>query len=409
MKHFRLKSILFSIQILLLLLVIGCSDDDEGTAPGGTETFVMAIQTDQSTQGGFLVPLDSFPSGDYDLSTIPSNALQVSNARQVGFAFGNAIYYPTDPSGQQGIQKITPNSITGGLDVGGFISGAVHFGVISEEKGYYWDPDLGQTDIQLFDPGTMSRTGEIELGDVPEIANLREQKEGQFTSITFDQFMIERDGILFTQIEFIDGNNFSVYDSSFVVSIDIATDQVVDFTTLPVELLLTSFNFYTAGTSQITSNGDLYLGSVSITAGITRINAGETQFDQDYVISVSDFLGGTGFMISGPLVVGNTLYMKYFDGPLSPDFSNAADLVFRVFRTNVNNPSQPTLVEGIPPTTTSTLQTTGPFLYNDLAYFPVNNATFNGYYTLNPDTDEVRQAISAPGVVSQGILILREE
>ncbi|MEM6843371.1 MAG: hypothetical protein AAF632_14175 [Bacteroidota bacterium] len=113
-------------------------------------------------------------------------------------------------------------------------------------------------------------------------------------------------------------------------------------------------------------------------------------------------------MITGPLVDGNNMYLKYWSEPIAPDFSNAAELEFKVFVTDVNNPTQPTVIDEIPGVTNTTIQTTGPFIRDNLIYFPVNNAEFNGYYTIDRNTDEVQVAISAPGVVLQGILILQE-
>ncbi|MEM0940361.1 MAG: hypothetical protein AAGI25_11330 [Bacteroidota bacterium] len=160
MKYSRLFSLMFIYASTAL--ISSCSDNDDNLNPQidatADDIFVLEVRNSQVDVSGAMLVFDSLPSGKIDPAIIGGTASLAQFGE--GVVFGKAVYRKRNFQNDVGISKLELNA-TGQLAESGFIAGALHFQIISETKGYYWNSDLNDKALQIFDPTAMQRTGEM--------------------------------------------------------------------------------------------------------------------------------------------------------------------------------------------------------------------------------------------------------
>ena len=171
---------LFKLSMFALIVVLfaSCGDDEDNTVdptvPKSSFPLVLMTQSSGSIDG-FLTAFDELPEGDVD-PTNRFNSQDVASSQGM-VTFGNSIF-ARDFESNDGVLRYDIED-DGSITTGSFIDGGqrmkVH--VVSETKGYY--ADLEQFNIQIFNPETMQRTGEVDMSAADqgeEVRNLRNRR-----------------------------------------------------------------------------------------------------------------------------------------------------------------------------------------------------------------------------------------
>ncbi len=170
---------------------------------------------------------EDIPEGEVD-PTSGSYSL-LGAARSAGISYGNAIYNPSNTSGDVGIQKFVYENNE--LTDDGFISvgeSRFTFEVVSDTKGYYTDSERSRTAIQTFNPETMARTGEIDITD-----SIDKYITDDVSYTRLGSFMVENEGYLYTQVFYYNESGLHAFDSTFVAVFDVETDELVNIAIHP--------------------------------------------------------------------------------------------------------------------------------------------------------------------------------
>ena len=400
------NSILLSI--VAAFLFSSCSENSSTSepTPKTPEKYIMSIVTDPGTFSGFLAVVDSMPSGTIDVSKL-KNPTQIAFARDGGFTFKGAYFQSTNAAGDPGIQKFTVNS-SGQLTSAGFISGgdrSFAFGLFSETKGYYFNNILNEKKIQIFNPTTMARTGDIDCST--EINKFVNKK---VVSTDIGNYFIARDGKAFVQVFYNDAQNMSVYDSTFLAVVDIATDKIDKIIIHPAFVRFGYFGQPNLNYINVDANNDLYFSSFigdfgkRISFNVLRIKSGQTTFDPTFRIDTQKDNNGLGFALGGLSYKGK-IYTKIFGVPVPPDFSNLNQKEYYAYEIDPITKSA-TKISGIPAGYWKSIG--GPVVFNDKVYFVVENDDADAYYySYDPVTKVVKKEITVKGGLPAQILKLQ--
>lgn len=374
-----------------------CDKDESTVEESTTSNYAMFIVTDRSTMSGMLAPFDSFPSGEINVSDL-SNITQLASTRSTGFAYGDAIYHVTSTAGDAGIQKLEKD-YTGQYTSSGFIAGADIFGIVSETKGYYGNATLSQTALQIFNPTTMERTGEIDLSD-----EINKYKTDDVVSTYTGGFMLYRDGKFFTQVYFMDAYDYSVYDSSFVAVVDVETNTLGKFIIWPDFFRMGYYNNINCNYAYIDNNNDIYLSSFYgnqtdeevVNYRVVRINSGETDFDRTWDLdAMRDISSGENFGL-GCVPYNGKIYTKMFSETIDETFAGMTTKTYCAYEIDMET-KEATKIEGVPDS--YWLSINGPQVFDDKVFFiaePEDDGTAY-YYTYDPETKEVEKALTLIG------------
>ncbi len=386
-----------------LSLFIGCSDDDPTpTSDDVTSDFALFITTDPSTSAGLIIPFDSVPNGTINPGSF-SNARQVSQIREAGIGFGNTFYHVFNPDGDGGIQKFSLNA-DGSVRTEGFIFTGIFrmmFEIVSDTEGYYWDGELGEKSLQTFNPETMQRTGAIDLSE-----GIDTYVNDEVASVRVGGFMVERDRRLYTQFFYNDANGIHAYDSSFFAVINLDNEEIENLSIYP-KFGTYGFDIKNLNMAHKAPNEDFYISTFwgffgnDLNGRILRFNSGETTLDEDFDINVDEFVGGGTFLVGGPVVSGDKLYVRFKANPTNPDFSNTQEEDIYLHEIDVNT-REITRIPGIPGSSFNSIS--GPFIINGLVYVVVSNDDEQAYYTYDPQTEEVEKAITFSAGTPQHIV-----
>jgi hypothetical protein len=307
MKTLTLKTGLLALAMSVLF--VGCSDND-GPEPNpdneqGSKYVLITMSSNELDKPGFATAFDELPSGD--IVNNGSTSLQ-----GMGFGgwrpYGNWLFkmFSTDANAS-GIERLEVNA-NGDITPGQFIAGdnttngTGNFVIVDETKGYYWD-GAAPLKIQIFNPTTMSRTGDIDLADV---VNQRGADEAEILYRAIGQkFLAVKGGKLFANITYAttNGTQKGFWDDFFpdvyIAVIDIATGEHEK--TIKIEdtgsiAYINDNNMYDFDT-----NGDLYIVTQgrSATGGkskIVRIKANETDIDAEWSLNMDDIMEGGKFV-----------------------------------------------------------------------------------------------------------------
>lgn len=389
---------LFSWSAVVIALA-SCSTDDDGMMVGPEEPaaeFPLVLMTQVPTQpfNGFLTAFDELPTGEVD-ATSQFNTVDVTSSQGM-VTFGSSIF-ARDFEGNDGVLRYDIGD-DGLIATQGFIDGGqrmkVH--VVSETKGYY--ADLEQFNIQIFNPQTMQRIGEVDLSTADQGQDVQQVL-----------YMISRDGKLFAGFTAGPAAFSTHRDAAFLAVVDIATDQLEAVRVREGASFLGDFWIRT-NPFVIDANNDIYMTALGDPFGgdnfsalngegrlskILRIKSGETDFDPNYEWDIANELGRPSVMRSLFVASDGSAYTCLLTEDLqTPDlFSLPA---YRFFQLDLANQSGQ-LIEDLPLTAgfgTATL-----LQFGDKVLFPINNEEigYSGYYFKDLTTNEVDEQFRITG------------
>ena len=402
------KFTLLWLLAVALFTITSCSEDDDNNPENTGETtsgYAVWLITNSSDFSGMLLTSDSMFTGEIEPTEASYKSL--GYARNAGTSYDGDIYNVFNTSGDPGLQKYTYGNNT--LTDDGFISvgeSMFVYEVVSDEKGYYTDSDRSRTGIQTFNPSTMERTGEIDI-----TSEIEPYITDSIALTRFGSFMIESEGYLYTEVFFLDASGYQYYDSTFVAVFDTETDEFVNLAIYP-DFIWLGYERKNTNFVSKADNGDIYLASV---VGNTnerqhsrclRINAGETDFD-DWILDYNDIIDDEGsFSLGGPAIVDDKLYIRLKSTGMEADYSNMMETNMYAYEVDIDT-KEATVIDDIPASLSSVLYSVnGPSVINGLVYFAVSNSDYQGYYSYDPETEDVEEVFSfTGGIPSQFIAI----
>ncbi|MEO0900855.1 MAG: hypothetical protein AAFY00_02155 [Bacteroidota bacterium] len=407
--------------LMLVAFTLSCETTFESGGVGverDTSTFAIYVTTNRQDGTGFLVPFDGLPTGEIDVSQSFDNGILLSDTRRSGTGFDGAVYHPTNPLGAPGIQRLLLDA-DGRFVEDGFISignlslgGGQIFGFANSTKGYYTDHSLSQTAVQIFNPKTMQRLGEVDCSQAINAIRENIENEDRIVSTSIGGFMIERDGKFFTQLFFNDENNFQVDDKTYVIVIDVASDTVENITVWDDHLKIGYFSFINVNYVNIDENGDLYLGSFignfidpeGPNFRVIRIRKGQTEFDRTWDLNGQrgDFPNGETFALGGA-VQNNKMYVKMMAIPVDPTFAALSELEYYAYEIDLDTRNA-TIIDDIPAGYWRSIH--GPAIYGGVPYFVVENDDVGRayYYSYDPSSGTSQLEITIIGGQPQNIV-----
>jgi hypothetical protein len=395
-----MKSSVYKLITLCLfaitLLISACSDDDT-PGPDGADTKYVIMTATEKWDAGYFTSYDDFPSGS--VQKIKDESLQIGTA--FGFrSFGEWIFISSNAAGDVGVQKYTVNT-DGSLQDEGFISvggGYTQYLVVDETHGYYLDTDRSTLNIQTFNPTTMQRTGEIDLTSLGKTEVDGIEVEYQ---VIGQHVLAAKEGKLYAGITYgtITGAGFGddVVDYVEFAVIDMATgtlDKTITYDGLK------SIGWGSSGNKMWTlgDDGALYfcssgLGVGMATSSVIRIKAGETEFDQDWIVKAVDYNGPSSIVTV--LVKDGNLYTELASEDLLDNFSNLQDIIFDYYSIDLETKAA-AKITGMPQHHYAWANEHAITEIDDEIYFWVRNLNDNidGYYKLNSDGTSASQVFN---------------
>jgi len=299
--------------VIAFLFAIGlftsCSDDSPSPSPvepEGKDKYVLITMSESTlTKPGFATAFDALPAGN-----IVNNGS--SSLQGLGFGgwrpYGNQLLKMfSTQTNALGIEQLNVDA-TGKITAGKFIAadnktnGSGNFVIVDEAKGYYWD-GASPLKIQIFNPTTMSRTGDI---DFAEVVNERGQDTPEILFRSIGQkFLAVKGGKLYANITYgtTNGTQKGFFDDYFpdvyIAVIDIASGKYEK--TIKIEdtgsiAYINDNNMY-----DFDSNGDLYIvtqgrSAVGGKSKIVRIKASETDIDKSWSLNMDEIQEGGKFV-----------------------------------------------------------------------------------------------------------------
>ncbi|MEM9325677.1 MAG: hypothetical protein AAGA85_08480 [Bacteroidota bacterium] len=281
------------LEVLLGTVLFGlascASDDAIPVVP--TQVFDLGQDFDYvlftrsgSSANGFVTGFDSLPAGQLDVPNSPSTVAYP--AISGGVSFQNYVVNQQKLFGGPGYQRVTVGDSQ--LPVDGTIietfGGGSSVVFESSNRGYY--VDFNTTNIQIFDPSTFERIGEIDMSESFQIPE---------NSANYYNDLFVRDDKLYACL--YTGLVFPpfVYQSNvgaIVAVVDLTTERYERSITFP-GTKYPGQPFLRFKSNAIDESGDLYLvtqgglgleqpGVAPTPAKILRIPAGSDEFDPDY-------------------------------------------------------------------------------------------------------------------------------
>lgn len=373
------------------LFFSSCKKEKTTTPDDTTTQFPYAILTYESNmaQTGYLTAFSKFPSGA--VSNITSNSLQVATAFGMT-QYGHWLFTRSSNAGQAGIQKYVVGS-DGKINDGGFLPNGEMFQVVSDDKGYYWDPTRGTMLLQIFNPTTMQRTGQIDLTSLA-LPNAPYNSVGQ-------HIIASRGGKLFVGVVHASdmGANSGYGDDTIVnyaelAVIDIATDQLEKTIQYPG---LGSLGWGSSGNQMWTlgDDGALYLYATGMSllpplavdnSAIIRIKSGETDFDQSWILKANDYQPHATFGTA--LVKNGKIYVQLPTGPIQDGFTNLNNPIYDYYAIDINTKAA-TKITGMPHAQYAYGNDQCILSIDGKVYLWMGNSSTgeNGYYLLDEDNN----------------------
>lgn len=396
----KFKQICYSLCLLMLagFLLPACSKDSgsDPTPPDqGDYSYIVFTNEGDLATPGYLTAYNKMPSGDF--SNIQSKTLQMSSA--FGFTkYGNWIFNRTSISGQTGIQKLSVGA-DGSIKDDGFLANGEMFLVVSPTQGYYLDEQRGSMFLQTFNPTTMARTGQIDLSEL--------SIDGVPYQVVGKHILAAKEGKLYVSVTYSSNANEGYFDELY----DYAELAVIDINsnTLETEIKYPGIKALGYGASAnkfwtLGDDGALYLYYTGFNEGISnssivRIKKGETDFDKDWILKADALQPHASF--AGALVKNGKIYIQLPSEPLTPDFNNLADNIWDYYALDINT-LEKTKITGMPKTRYIHSNEQGITEVDGKIYLWLANGKQNGYYQLDPATNEATKAFNVTdgGLVS---------
>jgi hypothetical protein len=371
---------------LAAMIFLGACSDDEGTPPEESKDDRYVIMTaTEKWDVGYFTTYKEFPTGSVE--KITDQSLQIGVA--FGYrSFGKWIFITSNAAGNPGIQKYSVNE-DGSLKSEGFIvtGGSPQYVIIDETHGYYHDKDISTINIQKFNPTTMVRTGEVDLSSLA-----KEEVDGKEVEYQLigQHTLAAKEGKLYAGITYgtITGAGFGddIVDYIEFAVIDMATNTLDK--TIKYEGLR-SIGWGSSGNKMWTlgDDGALYFCSTGLrvgmaTSSVIRIKAGETEFDDNWIIKATDYNGPSS--IATILVKNGKLYLELSSEDLLDNFSNLQNIIFDYYVIDIES-KEATKIGGMPQHHYAWANEQAITEIDGELYFWVRNLEeeIDGYYKLN--------------------------
>lgn len=384
----KLRYVYLITAVTTMATFISCSNDDDNNNPVPTtkEHYVLLSSTSPKVPG-YMTVYDKMPTGEI-ASNIKENSLSVQG-RGLYF-FGKYVFQRVAKDGSSptdGIQRYIVND-TGQLVKNGFLAcvGSNMY-IHSNELGFYFDAGKALLKIQIFNPTTMQRTGEIDLSAIRDT-------EYEFQSVGGD-IIVSKENKLYVGITYgsMKGKGLFLIDPA----LGFADLAVIDIPTKKYEKTIrcstVSYLGYPGNHNQMWTKGDdgaLYFCSHGLSpkgasgSAIVRIKKGETDFDPNFIIKADDYTVGTTF---GTVAVKNgKLYTAIGATPLQFKTLITAD-DYSYYEFDLKSNAKGKKINAIP--NTKYAYVSGQSIINidnELYFNIVNNSGLNAYYKLKGNT-----------------------
>lgn len=423
-----IKNILLVLLSITLFACGGSDDSKNDTSITEQSSFAMIVVTNTEDNSGFLIPFNGLPKGEIDLTQNIEKGIQLASARNAGVGFDGAVYHTSNTFGTAGVAKFIINS-SGNFVADGFIptgtttyGGGTTFGFATSDKGYYTNHEGSQTAIQIFNPKSMVRTGQIELKTAIDaiIKKMDASASSKIETTSIGGFMVERDGKFFTEIYLTDKEGFEVADKTFIAVIDVASDSLDKVIEWNDHMKIGYFSYKNVNYVNIDEKGDLYLatfiGNFNDTEGpnfrAIRIKKGTTDIDTTWDLNGNrgDFAGGENFALGGGVKNGK-MYVKMMKNTIDISWEGLREKQYYAYEIDIET-KDAKRIEDIPVGYWRSVH--GPAFYGGKPYFIVENEDLNNpndpnkgkayYYSYDPSTNTSKLEITVVGGQPQQIL-----
>ena len=400
--------------LIWVLITCSCATDDaipvrqnEEVDLGLAKDYILFTRS-SSSSSGFITGFDEFPPAIVNVPENPNTSAFF--ALSGGVSFQNFVVNQQRLGGGPGYQKVTLDLDNSGnlIPIDGPIietfGGGSSMVFASADRGYY--TDFNTTNIQVFDPKTYERIGEIDMSEAP----INPENGANY----FNDLMIRGNRMyacLYT------GRTFPpfIYESelgSIVCVIDLETETYIKSINMP-GTKYPGQAFMRFKGNNIDEDGDLYLptqGGLGLEAEgedtpakILRIPAGSDDFDDYEFIPQLEIEGATRETIvsAGFLYVGNGIA---YTNVLMEEPAQDADLVnlplMRWAKLDMEAETAE-LIQGIP--ANAGLTTGMAYNYNGKVQLVVYNVDeeINAIYETDPNTDRAEKKID---VIAGGVI-----
>jgi len=272
--------------------------------------------------------------------------------------------------------------------------------IVNEQLGFYYNEDSGGQLIQSFNPTTMTLISELDLR--PFIEAYRpdakfEDEHGNNLIRTGSMVMDFKEDKLYVSIVFLDKAAFNLVpeeeENVYMAVIDIPTfsfDKIIDYHGAK------TVGFFVSENNPTTKDedGNLYFCSWGWNqfnehnpSKVFRIKAGETEFDQDWVIDIESHFG-PGRIAQSIIAFNNKVYLHISEDPYyyesSEDVSTKNGLKMWYYEFDPATPNTYTQLDI--PSSNPAARINVFNIIDDKLYMVVPNAVegnFNGVYSLD--------------------------
>ena len=387
---------LSAIALLLSSCFYSCDkkDDPHEDPIIGGNYFVFAQNTDGST---LSTSFSKTPEGEIDVAG--STSVQVgSGSAMNSVVHKGTLYTKFSTNGTAGLHKYNTDA-HGKLSLLGTIAGVGNFCIVSDTKGYYFDDTRARMKIQIFNPSSMQRTGEIDLSSLTK---------GQAYEVTGGRLLIPKEGKLYADIRYAKGSNFltnpDVFSKGYLAVINTETDQYEK--TIEREGVSGGLGYNGGlGFWNIDEQGHLYIASIGklITApgekhgsALYRINKGSSDFDPSFRIDMEQYRSNA--LLLTMRVFNGKLYTPIPNTDYAPDFSNFIGQDIYEWNIIDLQTKKATKIEGYPIANLSAWDY--PMFIDGKIYSRAsNNQGVNGYYEITGNRARSAFQVKTGGVV----------
>lgn len=391
-----------AMALLTTCLLFSCKKDDTPIAPINNnlpkdETWVI-FNGNEKWSGG-IYALGDNKAREINLSTVPFYQLGYSAGGRI---VDNILYKKDGPAATNiGISKYKLEA--GKFSNNGFIATPnntyeTNFLVVNDSEGYYWDLSAGGLKIQKFNPGTMQRTGEIDLSAL---------SDGSPYEAAGQLILAKRDNKLFVDIQH--GQRTSAWQitpkeqKAEIVVYDLASNKIDAVTSYPNATHLGLFADHVLWSiDEITK--DLYMIAIGDMKSqkpeskILRIKKGETKFDQNFEIKISDYQYPSDF--NRIFAHNNKIYTTISSRPTSYYSGGQHGVGYRKdiwYWNEIDVATKKATRLDMLPDNFYSYQ--NPFFHKEHIYFITNNSqeNFAGAYQFNPKSGETKETFRLKG------------
>lgn len=379
---------------------------NKGDDPGKEQVkegvyFVFAQNSDGST---LSASFSDTPSGQLDVAG--SGSVQVGSGSALSSVVHNgSLYTKFSTNGTVGLHKYNTDT-QGRLSHQGTLAGVANFCIASDSKGYYFDEARGRMKIQVFNPATMERTGEIDLSALTK---------GQAYEVTGARLLIPKEGKLYADIRYANGANVltspDVFPKGYLAVINTATDQYEK--TIEREGVSGGLGYTNgqAGFWSIDEEGDLYIASMGKVltgpgekhgSALYRITKGSSDFDNGFRIDMDQYRSNA--LLLTMKVSDGKLFAPIPNTDYAPDLSNFIGQDIYEWNVIDLQTQKATKIEGYPVANLSAWDS--PLIVDGKLYGRAsNNQGVNGYFEITGTSARSAFQVTTGGVVTSFLKI----